>query len=85
VTSAAIGIQVSWSGFADSPVTAGVVNRRLEIIEQVFLVAQGPITPPRGILHLQRGETRRITTSMPMPMPTPMPTGDQAEGHDQVE
>jgi hypothetical protein len=29
------------------PVTAGVVNRRLEIIEQVFLVAQGSRSPAR--------------------------------------
>jgi len=55
-------------------VTAGVVNRRLEIIEQVFLVAQGadharPVARPVVSFACNAGR-RRITMPMPMPMPT---------------
>ena len=50
--------------------TAGVVNRRLEIIEQVFLVAQGADHARPVASFTCNAERRRITTSMPMPMPT---------------
>lgn len=50
--------------------TAGVVNRRLEIIEQVFLVAQGADHARPVASFTCNAERRRITTSMPMPTGT---------------
>ena len=54
--------------------TAGVVNRRLEIIEQVFLVAQGADHARPVASSTCNAGRRRITTSMPMPTGTTRPT-----------